>query len=69
MVANICLHGGIFSVNPALVKVDFSSNVNPLGISKRVLRSIQNNLNSVFSMYPDPECEILKKDLSELFEY
>ena len=63
MVANICLHGGIFSVNPALVKVDFSSNVNPLGISKRVLRSIQNNLNSVFSMYPDPECRDLKKDL------
>ncbi len=63
MAAKTCLHGGVFSVNPALVKVDFSSNVNPLGISKRVLRSIQNNLNSLFSMYPDPECRELKKNL------
>ena len=38
-----CSHGGVYSVNPSLVKVDFSSNVNPLGISKMALKSIQKN--------------------------
>ena len=34
---NQCFHGGIYSVDPSLVKIDFSSNINPLGISKKVL--------------------------------
>ena len=38
-----CSHGGIYSVDPRLVKVDFSSNVNPLGISIMVANSIQKN--------------------------
>jgi hypothetical protein len=38
-----CLHGGIYSVNPSLVKVDFSSNVNPLGISRLTLDALQEN--------------------------
>ena len=52
MLSNICLHGGVFSVNPALVKVDFSSNVNPLGISKRALKSIQKNCIQTFFNIP-----------------
>jgi threonine-phosphate decarboxylase len=58
-----CSHGGVYSVNPSLVKVDFSSNVNPLGISKMVLKSIQKNAARLSSLYPDPECIDLKKSL------
>ena len=36
-----CHHGGIHSVkNSNLVKIDFSSNINPLGISKKVIKSL-----------------------------
>src|ERR671939_1688613 len=58
-----CLHGGLYSVNPKLVKVVFSSNVNPLGISSRVLSSIRKQLHSVSSCYPDPECLELKRSI------
>ncbi len=62
-----CFHGGIYSVNPKLVKADFSSNVNPLGISKRVLASLSRHLSSISSSYPDPECiELRKKILNYL---
>jgi threonine-phosphate decarboxylase len=60
-----CFHGGIYSVDPSLVKIDFSSNVNPLGVSKNVLRSIKKDLGSLSSSYPDPECNDLKKSLSD----
>ncbi|MFZ0224072.1 MAG: histidinol-phosphate transaminase [Candidatus Nitrosopolaris sp.] len=60
-----CFHGGIYSVDPSLVKIDFSSNVNPLGVSKNVLRSIKKDLGSLSSSYPDPECKDLKKSLSD----
>jgi len=58
-----CFHGGVYSVNPKLVKVDFSSNVNPLGISKRVLASLTRHLSSISSSYPDPGCIELKKKI------
>ena len=58
-----CLHGGLYSVNPKLVKVDFSSNVNPLGISSVVLSSIREHLQSISSSYPDHECLELKKSI------
>jgi threonine-phosphate decarboxylase len=58
-----CFHGGIYSVNPKLVKVDFSSNINPLGISKKVLASICRNLPSISASYPDPECHELKNQI------
>lgn len=58
-----CHHGGIHSVkNHSLVKIDFSSNINPLGISKRVIKSIMENLNLSY-IYPDPNCIELKKDI------
>jgi threonine-phosphate decarboxylase len=62
-VPNACSHGGVYSVNPSLVKVDFSSNVNPLGISKKVMYSLQKNAGLISSMYPDPECMDLRKNL------
>ncbi len=37
-----CHHGGKYSViNHNLIKMDFSSNINPLGISKRVLNVLK----------------------------
>lgn len=64
----VCSHGGIYSVNPSLVKVDFSSNVNPLGISKKALKSIQKNVARLSSLYPDPECIDLKKSLLDYLD-
>lgn len=63
-----CSHGGIYSVNPNLVKVDFSSNVNPLGISKKALKSIRKDAAILSSSYPDPECIDLKKSLLEYLD-
>src|SRR5215217_7712759 len=63
-----CLHGGIYSVNPSLVKVDFSSNVNPLGISRLTLHALQENAFSLSSEYPDSECRSLKKKLLDYLE-
>lgn len=60
---NTCSHGGIYSVNPKLVKVDFSSSINPLGISQIVLNSICKRMACLSSMYPDPQCMELKKSL------
>ena len=62
---NSCIHGGIYSVNPSLVKLDFSSSVNPLGISKVVLKSIHKNIDSLSSVYPDPDCRELKIGILE----
>ena len=64
IMSGTCSHGGIYSVNhPGLVKADFSTNVNPLGISKKVLKSIQKNIGKLSSLYPDPECIDLKKHI------
>ncbi|MCT4583479.1 MAG: aminotransferase class I/II-fold pyridoxal phosphate-dependent enzyme [Peptostreptococcaceae bacterium] len=42
---------------------DFSSNVNPLGISKKALNNLKNNIDMI-SMYPDPNYINLKKAIS-----
>lgn len=63
--SNRCVHGGIYSVDPDLVKLDFSSSVNPLGISKFVLNTIHENIDSLSSIYPDPKCSELKKGILE----
>ena len=60
---NQCFHGGIYSVDPSLVKIDFSSNINPLGISKKVLAVIKKNFVKISSEYPDPECTDFKRSL------
>jgi threonine-phosphate decarboxylase len=64
MLTKVCAHGGVYSVNPKLVKLDFSSNVNPLGISEKVLELIHDNITSLSKEYPDPKCKDLKRSLS-----
>ena len=57
------VHGGdIYS--PALVRADFSANLNPLGMPERVRLAAQEAvLHS--QAYPDPLCRKLRKALSE----
>lgn len=43
---------------------DFSSNVNPLGISKKALNNLKDNMDMI-SMYPDPNYINLKKAISK----
>ena len=58
-----CHHGGIHSVKKSnLVKIDFSSNINPLGTSKKVINSLIKNINLSYN-YPDPNCIELKNDI------
>lgn len=63
MIQYSCSHGGVYTVNPSLVKVDFSSSINPLGISKNVLNALRKNLPKLSSIYPDNENTILKKKI------
>ena len=62
--ADACSHGGIYSVDHRLVRVDFSSNINPLGAPKKALKVIENGVSSLAAVYPDPECRDLKKNLA-----
>jgi threonine-phosphate decarboxylase len=59
-----CSHGGVYSVNPRLVRVDCSSSINPLGTPRKAIAAIQKDAKSLAPMYPDPECMELKKSLS-----
>lgn len=61
-----CCHGGIYSIpNYFKVKIDFSSNINPLGISKQVLKEIRKNINQISHVYPDSNCNLLKKSIAD----
>ncbi len=58
-----CHHGGIYSAKDSkIVKIDFSSNINPLGTSNKVIKTLIKNIN-LSSIYPDPNCIELKKDI------
>jgi threonine-phosphate decarboxylase len=59
----VCSHGGIYSARSYDVRIDFSSNVNPLGISSTVLLKLKKEMRQLSSIYPDPECIDLKKSL------
>lgn len=59
-----CVHGGVHSVNPKLVKIDYSSNINPLGTPREAVTIIQKDMKSLIAAYPDPECRELKNSLS-----
>jgi threonine-phosphate decarboxylase len=59
-----CSHGGIYSVNPCLVRLDCSSSINPLGTPKKAIAAVKMSANSLMQTYPDPECRELKKSLS-----
>jgi len=56
-------HGGLYSISkPRLDILDFSSNVNPLGPSPMVLKTIKSQLNNI-QVYPDSESLKLRKNL------
>jgi threonine-phosphate decarboxylase len=59
-----CSHGGVYSVNPNLVRVDCSSSINPLGTPRKAIAAIKMNFNLLAPKYPDPECRELKKSMS-----
>ncbi|MDQ4050466.1 MAG: histidinol-phosphate aminotransferase family protein [Thermoproteota archaeon] len=63
-----CSHGGVYSVNPRLVRLDFSSNINPIGPPKKAIAAIKMNANYLVQTYPDPDCRELKKNLSRYLE-
>ncbi len=57
------LHGGdIYSLDKKVV--DFSSNINPLGIPQEIILEIKNNIYNI-QVYPDSECRELRYVISE----
>ncbi|HET6590061.1 MAG: histidinol-phosphate transaminase [Candidatus Nitrosocosmicus sp.] len=58
-----CHHGGIYSANNLkYIKIDFSSNINPLGTSKKVISKLSGKtIMDLAYNYPDPKCINLKK--------
>jgi threonine-phosphate decarboxylase len=65
-----CSHGGIYSTKNYLqVKIDFSSNINPLGISRQVLKEIRKNIKHISHVYPDSNCNLLKKSIAEYIKH
>lgn len=63
-----CHHGGIYSVNSQKnIRIDFSSNINPLGISKKVFEKLTKNIKLAY-IYPDPKCTELKKKIIEYID-
>ena len=58
-------HGGLYSIsNPTLDILDFSSNINPLGPSPKVLKTIKNQLKTL-QIYPDSDSFTLRKSLQK----
>ena len=56
-------HGGPFSItHPSSDILDFSSNINPMGTSSLVRKTIKNQLDTI-QIYPDSESTQLRKNL------
>jgi threonine-phosphate decarboxylase len=68
MIQYSCSHGGVYTVSPRLVRVDFSSNINPIGISSNVLNVLRKNLPKLSSIYPDDENTNLKKKIIDYLD-
>lgn len=47
--------------------IDFSANINPLGISPKIKEVLVKNIDQL-SCYPDPECKEAKKEISRYFK-
>lgn len=47
--------------------IDFSANINPLGISPKIKEVIVKSIDQL-SHYPDPECKEVKKEISGYFK-
>lgn len=56
-------HGG--EIYNKSIKLDFSININPLGMPDRVKQSIIDNVDN-FEIYPDTQCIELRKKLSKV---
>ena len=59
------MHGGDIYRNQ--VHMDFSVNVNPLGVPKGVAKTLRDGVSKVMA-YPDPLCETLRSKLALHFE-
>jgi threonine-phosphate decarboxylase len=64
MGTDTCSHGGIYSADHRLVRIDCSSNVNPLGPPARAISAIKRNARALVPRYPDPQCSALKRSLA-----
>ena len=59
------IHGGdIYSFNKNENIIDFSANINPLGMPLSVKKAIIDNIEN-YKAYPDPLCRSLRKALAE----
>lgn len=72
MEQNKFIHGGnihsFLRKTSAETKVlDFSANINPLGLSSHVKNTMLNSISDIIH-YPDPECYFLKKIISEFYQ-
>ncbi|MBR2774817.1 MAG: threonine-phosphate decarboxylase [Selenomonadaceae bacterium] len=47
--------------------LDFSANINPLGLSEKVLRTLEGNLRGVVN-YPDPQAVELKRAIAQRYD-
>ena len=57
------IHGGdIYAFDKKMI--DFSANINPLGISKKVISDIKENIFQIVN-YPDIECKKLRAAISQ----
>ena len=67
------LHGGNirqaaeeFGIPPKEI-VDFSANINPLGLPTQLKKQIKENLSGILH-YPDPECKLLREEISRYLD-
>ena len=63
---NKTIHGGnIYAPSPnGKPWIDFSANINPLGIPEKVKKALIENIDT-YSAYPDPLCRELRKAISD----
>ena len=47
--------------------LDFSANINPLGLSDKILRTLTDNLRGIVN-YPDPQAVELKRAISQRYD-
>jgi threonine-phosphate decarboxylase len=67
------IHGGNiyeiaerYGLKPSAI-IDFSSSINPLGLSKKAAKKIQKELSAILN-YPDPQCFHLTQALAQFLE-
>lgn len=59
------VHGGnVYALSPSGAWLDFSANINPMGLASEVRKAIADNIDGIVN-YPDPEARELKAALGE----